>query len=124
MNGAVIEEIGDGRGEDLGDPESVPHPHRPHSREKRNAAGRISRAYRKREMAREGPPVPRPSSAPQEITDTEETMNPRLMISRAVRPAAMVSALVENSSISCEGIAQQRTVPRAMMQTERARAVR
>ena len=51
-------------------------------------------------MAREGPPIPNPSSAPLEMMETEETTNPILIILRAVLPAAMVSALEENSPIN------------------------
>lgn len=62
----------------------------PSTRLSRKAAGMMSTAYRSREMRREGPPIPRPSRAPQEITDTDEMMNPILMIRSAVLPAAMV----------------------------------
>ena len=69
-------------------------------------------------MAREGPPIPNPSSAPLEMMETEETTNPILIILRAVLPAAMVSASEENSPINGPGISQHRRVPAAMMQTE------
>ena len=78
----------------------------PHSRLRTKASGRMTTAYRSREMSREGPPIPRPSRAPQEMTDTEEMMNPTLMIRRAVLPTAMVWALEENSPIRLPGTAQ------------------
>ena len=81
-------------------------PTAPKSRLKIKAAGIIRKTYRSREMAREGPPIPNPSSAPLEMMETEETTNPILIILRAVLPAAMVSALEENSPINGPGISQ------------------
>lgn len=75
-------------------------------------------------MAREGPPIPNPSKAPLEMMETEEITNPMLIIRRAELPAATVSALEENSAISCPGINQHRIVPAAIMQTESARETR
>ena len=51
-------------------------------------------------MIKEGPPIPNPSNAPQEMMETEETTNPILIIRRAVLPAAIVSELVENRPIN------------------------
>lgn len=51
-------------------------------------------------MAKEGLPMPKPSNAPQEMMETEETTNPMLMIRRAVLPTTIVSALVENNPIN------------------------
>ena len=93
-------------------------PTAPKSRLKIKAAGIIRKTYRSREMAREGPPIPNPSSAPLEMMETEETTNPILIILRAVLPAAMVSVSEENSPINGPGISQHRRVPAAMMQTE------
>lgn len=101
--------------------------HTPRASRKRlktNATGRISRAYRSREITSEGVPMPSPSRAPQEMMETEETIKPMLMIHKAVLPMAMVSALVENKPISCPGIVQHRMVPTAMMHAERVRATR
>ena len=68
--------------------------------------------------------MPRPSSAPLEITETEETINPMLIIRRAVLPTAIVSALVENNPINWLGINQQSMVPAVMIQTESISATR
>ena len=70
------------------------------NRLKIKAMGMISKAYRSREMIKEGPPIPNPSNAPQEMMETEETTNPILIIRRAVLPAAIVSELVENRPIN------------------------
>ena len=71
--------------------------------------------YLHREMIREGVPFPKPSSAPQAVTDTAETRKPALMIRRAVFPARTVSALEVNSPINCPGTARQITVPMIIM---------
>lgn len=44
--------------------------------------------------------MPNPSNAPQEIMEMEETINPILIIRKAVLPTAIVSALVENNPIN------------------------
>lgn len=75
-------------------------------------------------MIKDGLPMPKPSKAPHEMTETAETINPILMIRRAALPAMMVSVLVENKPISCPGISQHNTVPAVIMQAERTRAIR
>lgn len=57
------------------------------------------------------------------MTDTEEMMNPTLMIRRAVLPTAMVWALEENSPIRLPGTAQHSTVPSTMIPADRASPV-
>ena len=101
--------------------------HTPTAAKKRlkiNATGIINKAYLSKEIIKEGLPIPKPSNAPQEIMGTEEITNPILIILRAVLPAAIVSALVENSPINWLGIIQQSTVPIAIMQAESASATR
>ena len=59
--------------------------------------------------------MPRPSRAPEEVTDTEEITNPAQMIRRAVPPAWMVSGWEVNSPIRGSAQSRQTTVPKAMM---------
>ena len=66
-------------------------PAAPQNRLKIKAAGIISRTYRSSDIVSDGPPIPSPSSAPEAMTETAETINPRLMIRRASLPAATVS---------------------------------
>ena len=89
-----------------------------------NAIGIISKPYRSEEITRDGLPIPNPSSAPQEMTETEETTKPALMMRRALLPMAMVSVLEENRPINSLGISQQSAVPTDMMQMDSASAVR
>lgn len=70
------------------------------SRLKIKATGIINKAYRSREITKDGVPIPNPSNAPHEIMEIEETINPMLIIRRAVLPTAIVSALVENKPIN------------------------
>jgi len=90
---------------------------------KMKAVGTRTIRYRHREMAREGIPMPSPSSAPMEVTDTEERINPRLMICRAVAPMRMVSSLVLNRCISQSGKIWHSPVPMTMMDRTRMRLV-
>ena len=78
---------------------------------KRKAAGIISTVYRSREITREGLPIPKPSRAPLEMTDTEETINPTLIMRKAMLPAAIVSGLVENNPINWPGISNRAPSP-------------
>ena len=105
---------GENRREQLRDPERVPYTGR---------APQAAEQQRRREISREGPPRPRPSRAPQEITETAETMKPPLMIRRAVAPISTVSALSAKRPISCPGTAQHSTVPKAIIPAASARAV-
>lgn len=66
-------------------------------------------------MTKEGTPFPNPSKAPEEVTETDETMKPPLMIRRAVAPADMVSRLDVKRPISCPGRIRQIAVPRIMI---------
>ena len=60
-------------------------------------------------------PFPRPSMAPEVVTDTAETRKPALMILRALEPAAMVSGVVVKRFISCVEARRQMMVPRSMI---------
>ena len=45
--------------------------------------------YRESEMIKDCTPFPRPSKAPEEVMETEDTKNPILMIRRAVFPVLL-----------------------------------
>ena len=81
----------------------------------KNAAGIITTTYRQREISKEGTPFPSPSSAPEEVTETAETINPAPMMRRAVSPAWIVVSVWVNSPINRPGISRQITVPSAIM---------
>ena len=42
----------------------------------KNAAGMMTTTYRQREISNEGVPFPSPSNAPEDVTETAETINP------------------------------------------------
>ena len=46
----------------------------------KNAAGMMTTTYRQREISKEGVPFPSPSNAPEEVTETAETINPAPMM--------------------------------------------
>ena len=75
--------------------------------------------YRHREITREGVPLPTPSSAPQEATDTADTRKPPLMMRSAWAPTCIVSGVWVNSPISWLGRSRQITVPASMMPPHR-----
>lgn len=87
------------------------------------AAGIIKIKYRKREITRDGIPIPKPSKAPQEVTETDETINPVLIIRSAVVPAWIVSIFEVNRLISCVGIRRHKMVPNTIMIVISDRAV-
>ena len=62
--------------------------------------------FRQREMIREDPPFPSPSSAPEDVMETAEIKKPALMRVSACPPRRMVSGLLLNSPISCSGMAR------------------
>ena len=45
-------------------------------------------------MISDGNPFPSPSSAPAEVTDTVDTINPALMILNAVSPSFMITITI------------------------------
>ena len=71
--------------------------------------------FRQREMIREDPPFPSPSSAPEDVMETAEIKKPTLMRVSACPPRRMVSGLLLNSPISCYGMARQMPVPISMI---------
>ena len=89
-----------------------------------NAAGMITTTYLHNEMISECTPFPRPSSAPLQITDTDEAMKPRLMTLSATLPACIVTGFAVNSPISCPGTARQITVPTVIITSTRIRPSR
>ena len=56
-------------------------------------------------------PFPSPSRTPENVTETEDTTNPKLMILSAAPPISIVARLVVNNPISCCGIAQEIAIP-------------
>ena len=90
-------------------------PTAPKMRLRIKAAGRIMIKYRHNETTREAVPFPRPSSAPQAVTDTEETRKPAQMIRSAVFPAWIVDGFVVNIPMSCPGTVRQMMVPISMI---------
>ena len=66
-------------------------------------------------MTSDGIPLPRPSSAPDEVVDTADTMKPRQMIRSAFAPMAIVSGFELNRPIRESEMVRQSTVPTAMM---------
>lgn len=98
-------------------------PFAPISRLSRNAAGMIRTTYRSSEIYREGVPFPSPSRAPQQVTETADTMKPRLMMCRAVTPIQTVSVLAVNNPIRLSGISQESIVPMTMTPAVSARVV-
>ncbi len=90
---------------------------------KRKANGIITIIYRRREIYRDGVPFPRPSRAPEQVTDTAETTKPRLIIRRAHTPFSKVVPWSVNNPISHAGTAQDRIVPTAITPAVRARVV-
>ena len=55
---------------------------------------------------KEGVPFPSPSNAPEEVTETAETINPAPMMRKAVSPAWIVASVWVNSPISWPGISR------------------
>ena len=70
----------------------------------KNAVGMITTTYRQSEISNEGMPFPSPSSAPEDVTETAETIKPAPMIRRAVFPIWIVASVWVNSPISWPGI--------------------
>ena len=90
----------------------------------RNDAGIMITTKRHSEMTSDCVPLPRPSSAPAEMTDTDYTIKPMLIRRSAVSPAAMVASDEVNSPISVPGTSRQMSVPAAMITPLIARATR
>ena len=74
-------------------------------------------------MHRDGIPAPSPSKAPQQITETQEKINPRLMIRRAFVPMAIVSGVDVKICMSIPGAIQQSKSPASMIAEASASAV-
>ena len=82
---------------------------------KSEAAGMMMNRYRNSEIMRDWVPFPSPSNAPEDVTETADTINPALMMRRAVCPARIVSGLSVNTPISCLAHVSHATVPRSIM---------
>ena len=87
----------------------------PMARHKKAAAGIMMNRYRNSEMMRDRVPFPSPSNAPEDVTETADTIKPALMMRRAVCPARIVSGLSVNSPISCPADVRHATVPKSIM---------
>ena len=72
---------------------------------------------------RDGNPIPSPSKAPELVTETEDTRNPRQIIRRAEEPIFMVAGVVVNRWIRVPGMHKHRTVPIAMIARTRIKEV-
>ena len=90
-------------------------PTAPKSLLRKNAVGMITTTYRQSEISNEGMPFPSPSSAPEDVTETAETIKPAPMIRRAVFPVWIVASVWVNSPISWPGISRHITVPSTIM---------
>ena len=55
----------------------------PMARHKKAAAGIMMNRYRNSEMMRDRVPFPSPSNAPEDVTETADTIKPALMMRRA-----------------------------------------
>ena len=64
----------------------------------------MTATYLNIDIISEGIPLPSPSSAPEAVTDTEDTINPALIILKAAAPADIVVSLEVNNPISVSGI--------------------
>ena len=81
----------------------------------KNAAGMMTTTYRQREISKEGVPFPSPSNAPEDVTETAETINPAPMMRKARRQRQMCIRDRVNSPINCPGISRHITVPNTIM---------
>ena len=68
-----------------------------------NAAGIIIIVYLKSDMISDSIPFPRPSNAPDAVTDNVDTIKPGHMMRSAVAPACMVAVFIEKRPISLSG---------------------
>ena len=96
----------------------------PINRLKMNAHGIMITTYRRREISKDGVPIPSPSKAPADVTETADTINPALMIRSALVPASIVWGFVVNKPINCPGIARHVAVPKSMIDALKISAVR
>lgn len=71
----------------------------------------MTAAYRMREMTREAKPFPRPSKAPEAVTEREERRKPALMMRRARLPAWIVSSFSVKRAMRGREAVRQRMVP-------------
>ncbi len=90
---------------------------------KTKAAGMIIIIYLKSEIHNDGRPFPRPSKAPDDVTDTADTINPILIMLSAVTPNLSVSGLVVNIPNSVDGIIHESAVPKAIIIADNKSAV-
>lgn len=90
-------------------------PYAPSNLLNKNAAGIMTITYLSREIHRDGYPLPKPSRAPEQVMETAEMINPRLMICRAVIPIVMVSTLSVNRPIKRFGTSHDSSIPSDMI---------
>ena len=80
-----------------------------------SAAGMITSTYLQSDIISDGSPLPRPSSEPVAVTDTDDTINPIQSILSASPPFVTVSAFSVNIAVSCSENASDSTVPTAII---------
>lgn len=73
------------------DPECVPHAIRTHKTGQKICGGHDNDHVAEKRNNKDWVPFPRPSMAPEVVTDTAEIRKPALMLFSALEPAAMVS---------------------------------
>ena len=83
----------------------------PVSLQRKNASGSIIAINLHRDIISDGMPMPSPSSAPDEVTDTAEIIKPIQIRRSAVLPMAIVSALSVKSPMSLAGKSAHMIVP-------------
>mgnify|MGYP000113947879 FL=1 len=83
----AVNDKGNDRSNRFRDPNAFQTPTAPKNLLSKNAAGMMTTTYRQREISKEGVPFPSPSNAPEDVTETAETINPAPMMRKAVSPA-------------------------------------
>ena len=79
----------------------------------------ITTTYLQSDIINDGIPFLSPSNAPQQMTDTDEAINPILITFNAVIPFCIVTAFSVNNPISCPGIAKHIIVPTDIIKSTR-----
>ena len=85
----------------------------PVSLQRKNASGSIIAINLHRDIISDGMPMPSPSSAPDQVTDTAEITKPIQIRRSAVLPMAIVSAFSVKSPMSLAGKSAHMIVPAA-----------
>ena len=83
----------------------------------------ITIIYLKSEIHNDGRPFPSPSKAPDDVTDTADTINPILIMLSAVTPNLSVLGFAVNIPNSVDGIIHESAVPKAIIIADSKSAV-